>query len=99
MIRKERSWNLIAVALLVLVSVFIYTSHGVMAGHPRPPHPGPHPGPHPSGPLPAVVLGPPAPWKAMGPPPAGKIWFHHGGNWIAVPPPPGDGPYLWDGSV
>jgi hypothetical protein len=107
MIRKERRRKWIAVALLVTVSFLIYAYNPALAERHRPPHPGhhpihppgPHPGHHHPGPPPSTVLGPPAPWKAMGPPPAGRIWFHYAGSWIAVPPPPGGGPYLWNGSV
>lgn len=104
--RKMGHWAWIMVIALVTASVFVYSFNTGMAAPFRPAHngpspghpPGPHLGPLPPGP-PAAVIGAPAPWKAMGPPPAGKVWFHFAGNWVTVPPPPGEGPYLWNGTV
>jgi hypothetical protein len=41
----------------------------------------------------------PPPWKLKGPPPAGKVWCHYKGEWIAIPPPPHQGPCLWNGTA
>ena len=30
-----------------------------------------------------------------GPPPEGQVWVESGGQWVAVPAPPSDGPYVW----
>jgi hypothetical protein len=27
------------------------------------------------------------------------VWFHFEGAWMAVPPPPRPGPYIWNGNV
>jgi hypothetical protein len=61
-----------------------------------PRRPGHRPKPHIPGVPPAKVLAP-APLKALGPPPSGKIWTHFHGKWIAVSPPPGPSPYIWNG--
>ena len=97
--RKKAHWNWMVTAGLVIASILLYSFNVVLAAPPYPPPPGHHPPAPPPGHPPVAVIGPPAPWKDMGHPPPGKVWFQFQGAWVAVPPPPGGGPYLWNGRV
>jgi hypothetical protein len=87
-----------------IISVFVLTSFlfllftGTVWAGPRHPGPSPGPPPHPKEPPSKGFIGAPVPWKEKGPPPPGKIWYHHQGDWITLPPPPANGPHIWNGS-
>lgn len=97
---SEKFWGRIISIFVLLSFLLVFLMGSVWAAPPGPhPHPGriigpPGPHPHPGG-----IIGPPAPWKIKGPPPPGMVWFNFRGSWVSVPPPPGHGPYLWDGGA